>query len=108
MSASLTSSDGLYVWGYNGRNELGLQDDTIAESKQDYVKGSMTKPINNPMFNNITYQVAAGNVSSLFLCANSETKETFLVTCGVTFVLNEGCETEQNEFTSEEVEKMLE
>lgn len=56
------------------------------------------------MFEGLTYQAALGNVSCLFLCAEKDSKDTFLVTCGVNFCLQDGVEeTDQNEFTHDEV-----
>lgn len=56
------------------------------------------------MFDGLTYQAALGNVSSLFLCADKDTKDTFLVTCGVNFCLKDDVEqTDQNEFNYDEV-----
>jgi hypothetical protein len=45
-------------------------------------------------------------VSTLFLCANRDTKDTFLVTCGVCFAPNEGIDDQvlKNELTEDEVE----
>lgn len=68
----------------------------------------MTKPIRNPMFDRFVYQVAPGNVSTLFLCVNPETKDTLLVTCGVAFAPNEGFEdSDISELTEEEVAIMI-
>lgn len=109
MTCKISACESLYVWGYNGRNELGLPDDTISANKSDYLKSAMTKPLKNSMFDGLTYQAALGNVSSLFLCADKETKDTFLVTCGVNFCLKDDVAvTDQNEFNHDEVNKMLE
>lgn len=55
MEDKINSSDSLFVWGYNARNEIGLPDSSIDDFKADYIKNSMTKPLQNPMFNNLTY-----------------------------------------------------
>jgi hypothetical protein len=108
MRSNINDCDSLYSWGYNARNETGLPDDLIDQHSLDYVNGAMCKPVRNPMFNNLTYQVAPGNVSTLFLCANIENKETFLVTCGVCFAPNEGCDDKDlNELTADEVQTMM-
>jgi hypothetical protein len=49
----------------------------------------MDKPEKNISLCNLCYQVAPGNVSTLLLCADIKTKDTFLVTCGINFTLNE-------------------
>lgn len=104
MGKKITNCDSLYVWGYNARNELGLPDNVIDENQTEYVDQAMTKPTANPMFNGFTYQVAPGNVSTLFLCANRDTKDTFLVTCGMCFAPNEGYDDQDvDELTAEEV-----
>ena len=52
--------------------------------------------------------MAPGNVSTLFLCANKDNKDVFLVTCGVCFAANEGYEdSEINELTEDEVQTMI-
>ena len=83
MSDKIDQCDSLYVWGNNASNELGLPDDAQLDN------GCMTKPDKNISFDNLCNQVAPGNVSTLFLCANIDTKDTFLVTCGINFTLNE-------------------
>lgn len=104
MEPKVNNCDGLYVWGYNNRSELGLSDDTIEENKDDFQGQAVTRPIRNPMFDGFTYQVAPGNVSTLFLCVDKQTKYNFLVTCGVCFAPNEGFEdSDINELTQEEV-----
>ena len=55
MDTRINNCESLYVWGYNARNEIGLPDSSINEFKTDYVKGCMTKPLRNPMFNELTY-----------------------------------------------------
>lgn len=108
MEPKVKNCDGLYVWGNNARNELGLPDNIIELSQDDYFGGSMTKPMRNPMFDRFVYQVAPGNVSTLFLCVNPETKDTLLVTCGVAFAPNEGFEDSNiSELTEEEVAVMI-
>ena len=68
----------------------------------------MTRPIRNPIFDGFTYQVAAGNTSTLFLCVNQQTKYNFLVTCGVCFAPNEGFEdSDKSELTAEEAVLMM-
>ena len=51
------------------------------------------------MFNDIVYDVATGNVNTLFHCVNNETKETYVVMCGTTAVARDGVEVENNELT---------
>jgi alpha-tubulin suppressor-like RCC1 family protein len=55
MKQKINNCDSLFVWGYNGQNELGLPDNEITENQADYVKQSMTKPVFSPMFNGFTY-----------------------------------------------------
>lgn len=47
MAQKILACESLYVWGYNGRNELGLSDDQISANKSDYLKAAMTKPLKN-------------------------------------------------------------
>ena len=58
------------------------------------------------MFDGIVYDVAAGNVNTLFHCVNKETRDTFVVMCGMTATPKEGEQVEQNELTISEIEKM--
>lgn len=92
MTNKISHCDSLFSWGYNARNEIGIPDEVIDANSADFVNGAMTKPVRSPMFDGIVYQIAPGNVSTLFLCANAESKDTFLVTCGVCFAPNEGCD----------------
>ena len=108
MEPLVNNCDGLYVWGYNARNELGLPDNTIDDVRDEYVSGAMSRPIRNPMFDGFVYQVAPGNVSTLFLCVNPKTKDTLLVACGVCFAPNEGFEdSDVNELTEGDVAVMV-
>jgi alpha-tubulin suppressor-like RCC1 family protein len=70
MSSQINICDSLYVWGNNASSEIGLNDETVEANKAHYQGCRMTKPIRHAMFNGIVYQVATGNVNSLFLCAD--------------------------------------
>lgn len=49
------------------------------------------------MFDGIIYDIAPGNVSVLFQCVNKETKDTYVVMCGMTIMTRDGEEIERNE-----------
>lgn len=49
----------------------------------------MRAPVRQPMFDGIIYNVAPGNVSTLFHCVNPETKDTYIVMCGMTILPKE-------------------
>lgn len=66
----------------------------------------MQKPVKQSMFNAIVYDVAAGNVNTLFHCVNNETKDTYVVMCGITAMAKEGHEVENNELTTADLHKM--
>lgn len=60
------------------------------------------------MFDGIIYDVAPGNVSTLFHCVNPETKDTYVVMCGMTIMTKEGEEIKSNELTEAEAEALIE
>jgi len=95
----LSEPGSLYVWGNNQSSEIGLTDQIVEENKAGYRKCSMRQPVKHPMFNRIVYNVAPGNVNTLFHCVNKETKDTFVVMCGITAMAKAGEEVENNELT---------
>lgn len=58
------------------------------------------------MFDNMVYNVAPGNVNTLFHCVNNETKDTFVVMCGMTAMPKAGEEVNNNELTVADAQKM--
>lgn len=106
MGDSLNEAGSLYVWGNNKSSELGLTDQLVEENKDGYRKFAMHKPVKQSMFNSIVYDVAAGNVNTLFHCVNNETKDTYVVMCGITAMNKEGHEVENNELTTADLAKM--
>lgn len=66
----------------------------------------MMKPVRHSMFENKIYDVAPGNVTSLFQCVNTETKDTFIVMCGMTVMTADGTDIDQNELTEKDVHMM--
>ena len=96
----------LYVWGNNSSSEIGLTDDIVEENKENYnqVKCSMMVPVKHKMFNGLLYNVIPGNVNSMFHCVNANEHTCFLVTCGMTNMVSEGCEEiERNEITKKDL-----
>jgi len=67
----------------------------------------MRTPIRHSMFDSCVYDVAPGNVSSVFHCVNRDTKDTFIVMCGLTIVAKEGQEIERNELGEAEAAAAL-
>lgn len=43
--------------------------------------------------------MAAGNVNTIFHCVNNETKDTFVVMCGMTIAVKDGQEIDKNIFS---------
>ena len=66
----------------------------------------MRTPVQHTMFNGIVYDVAPGNVNTIFHCVNKETKDTFVVMCGITTMAQEGEELPQNELSAQDAQKM--
>ena len=66
----------------------------------------MTAPVRHAMFEGIIYDVAAGNVNTLFHCVDKDTKDTFVVMCGVTACPRDGEEIPNNELTEEDARMM--
>lgn len=66
----------------------------------------MQKPAKHSMFNNMVYNVAPGNVNTIFHCVNNETKDTFVVMCGMTAMPKAGQEVNNNELTTADAHKM--
>lgn len=58
------------------------------------------------MFNGIVYDIAAGNVNSVFHCVNNETRDTYVVMCGITAMPKDGLEIERNELAPEDLPRM--
>ena len=90
MEDNLNEPGSLYVWGNNQSSEIGLTDQQVDENKADYKKCAMSKPVRHTMFDGIIYDVAAGNVNTLFHCVNKDTKDTFVVMCGIATCSREG------------------
>ena len=106
METTLSEPGSLYVWGNNQHSEIGLTDDQVEENKDSYVKCRMTKPVKHAMFNAIVYDVAPGNITTLFHCVNKETQDTFVVMCGSTAMLKDGeDEIERNELMQADINK---
>ena len=106
MKEDLTEPGSLYVWGNNASSELGLTDEMVEDNKASYERCAMFKPIRQPMFDGIVYDVAAGNINTLFHCVNKETKDTFVVMCGMTTTSIDGEEIEKNELLREDIERL--
>ena len=70
LDSSMHKLKNLYVWGNNASSEIGLTDDIVEENKDSYIKCDMMKPVKHPMFNGILYNLAAGNVNTIFHCIN--------------------------------------
>lgn len=64
-----------------------------------YKKNSLRAPLRHQQFEGIIYDVAPGNVNTVFHCVNNETKDTFVVMCGMTIAVKDGGEIEKNELT---------
>ena len=96
----------MYVWGNNQNSELGLTDELVEENSEFYKNCSMRKAVRHNMFNGIIYDVAPGNVNTMFHCINTETKNTFVVMCGITTMPKDGEEIESNEITAQDVMKL--
>lgn len=52
--------------------------------------------------------MAAGNVNTMFHCVNNETKDTFVVMCGMTIAVKDGQEIDKNELVHEDVQMLEE
>ena len=66
----------------------------------------MTAPVRHSMFEGIIYDVAAGNVNTLFHCVNKDTKDTFVVMCGIATCSRDGEDIQNNELTEEDARRM--
>ena len=106
MDDNLNDPGSLYVWGNNQSSELGLTDEMVEENKLSYKKCSMRQAVRHHMFDGIVYDVAPGNVNTMFHCVNNETKNTFVVMCGITTMPKDGAEIENNALTAIDVPKL--
>lgn len=69
--------------------------------KKDEKEQFYIKPTVNPVFGSMLYDMAGGNVNSLFACID-ENKSTFIVGCGNAVTEREDClECEENMITEE-------
>jgi alpha-tubulin suppressor-like RCC1 family protein len=101
MSESIYQGTSLYVWGNNESSELALSEEIIDGNKEFCEKTKVIKPFKNAMFDGIVYQMAAGNVSTVYNCV-SENLDTFIVFSGTALELIEGKkECESNYLTNE-------
>ena len=66
----------------------------------------MRQAVRHSMFDGIVYDVAPGNVNTMFHCVNNETKNTFVVMCGITTMAKDGEEIESNEITAQSANKL--
>ena len=90
MSCAIYQPSGLYVWGNNESSELALSEEVIDQSKEYCEKTKVIKPFRNAMFDGIVYQMAAGNVSTVYNCVNQQDLSTFIVFSGTALELIEG------------------
>ena len=80
----------LYVWGYNQYSQLGLNEEESQENKFECKDGFSCFPVQNTSFGSYVYDMAAGNVSTLFTLQTNEC--TLLVSSGHTTVPNSDVE----------------
>lgn len=94
MDDALSEPGSLYVWGNNQSSELGLTDEQVEENKASYSRCTMRTAVKHSMFDGIVYDVAPGNVTTVFHCVNKDTRDTFIVMCGMTSCPKDGEEIE--------------
>ena len=78
----------------------------VDQHRDKYSKCRMMAPVKHPNFESLCYDVVPGNVNTVFHCVNKGDCSQFLVTCGMTNLLQEGQqEIEKNEITRKELVK---
>ena len=102
MEDTINAPGSLYVWGNNNSSELGLTDELVEANKGSYKNCAMRTQVRHTMFDAIVYDVAPGNVNTMFHCVNKETRDTFVVMCGITTIPKEGVEIENNELDQQD------
>jgi len=50
----------------------------------------MLRTLKQEMFNGIVYDVAPGNLNTAFHCVSPDTKDTYVVMCGMTIMTKDG------------------
>lgn len=95
----------LYVWGENSNAQLGLSDEQITETKENYRKYKMLKVVKNESFESQVVQVSPGNVSTTVLYYDPEISKATILQSGLTSLPKDE-ESDQKKFYKSEGDKV--
>jgi hypothetical protein len=90
MKEHMYSPGNLYVWGNNESSELGVSEETIAANLTAWGKNKVPVPWRNEKFDGMVYDMAGGNVGTLYACIDSESMSSFLIYSGIAILPIEG------------------
>jgi hypothetical protein len=90
MKENMYNPGNLYVWGNNESSELGLSEETIADNLTAWGKNKVPVPFKNDKFDGMIYDMAGGNVGTLYACIDQDSLTTFLIYSGIAILPIEG------------------